>query len=486
MRCVAAFVVTLSIAVVAALNECVRRPSQETGQDDGHYCVCNATYCDEAPDATKPFFTSARYALITSSRSGLRFYMSNGIFRKDLLRDNVDGRIIINRRKNYQEILGFGGAVTDSACLNILKLTKKASDNLLRSYFGPNGINYNMLRAPMGGTDFSSRPYSYAMVPNDTTLKNFELQMEDIVYKIPVIKRAQQMKRYKIKLLTLPWSATPWMKTVDTWTWNSSLRSEYRQLWADYFVKYVAAYQRVGIRFWGLSSQNEPMNKLFLTAKVRLNGMQMTAEEERDWIIDYLWPTLKKNNFHHIKIFIMDENRLVLPSRPRKVFKKAEVRNIVSGIAVHMYFDFKVSPTVLDEVKRDYPEKLILITEGCIGVFEKKKVILGSWRRGEFYAQNILENLSHWASSWIDWNIALDTNGGPNYIGNYVDSPIIINVTANEFYKQPIFYAIGHFSKYIVPGSVRIGTILENLEKGIQSVAFFTPDHGIVLVILNM
>lgn len=87
----------------------------------------------------------------------------------------------------------------------------------------------------------------------------------------------------------------------------------------------------------------------------------------------------------------------------------------------------------------------------CLFIFtDKKKVILGSWGRGEFYAQNILENLSHWTSSWIDWNIALDTNGGPTYIDNNVDSPIIVNVTANEFYKQPMFYVIGHFSKFAI------------------------------------
>jgi len=89
-------------------------------------------------------------------------------------------------------------------------------------------------------------------------------------------------------------------------------------------------------------------------------------------------------------------------------------------------------------------------------LFTDKRVILGSWKRGEIYATNIIniliifiENLSHWVSSWIDWNIALNTNGGPNWNGNYVDSPIIVNSTADEFYKQPMFYVIGHFSKSV-------------------------------------
>lgn len=112
-------------------------------------------------------------------------------------------------------------------------------------------------------------------------------------------------------------------------------------------------------------------------------------------------------------------------------------------------------------------------------------MILGSWARGELYAKNIIETLSHWVSMWIDWNLALNLFGGPNYIENNVDSPIIVNSAADEFYKQPMFYALGHFSKYIPPNSVRIDTKTENGNIKLQSVAFSTPDNGTVLVILN-
>jgi len=114
-----------------------------------------------------------------------------------------------------------------------------------------------------------------------------------------------------------------------------------------------------------------------------------------------------------------------------------------------------------------------------------KKVILGSWKRGEIYAMNIIESMSHWVSTWIDWNLALNTIGGPTWIKNYVDSSIIVNTTADEFYKQPMFYVLGHFSKYVPPNSVRIGTTSENID-GIQNIAFSTPDGGVVLVILNL
>ncbi|EFN64370.1 Glucosylceramidase [Camponotus floridanus] len=181
----------------------------------------------------------------------------------------------------------------------------------------------------------------------------------------------------------------------------------------------------------------------------------------------------------------MEENRLTLPDWPKKVFKDQRVRDIVSGVTVHFYFDKKVRSHTLTEIKRNFPEKLIMYTEACTGVDKENRVILGSWKRGEVYAKNIIENMRHWVSSWIDWNIALDITGGPNWIDNFVDSSIIVNSERDEFYKQPMFYALGHFSKYVPPNSKRIGSTMGNM-KGIKNVAFSTPDGGVALIILNL
>ncbi|XP_018049451.1 PREDICTED: glucosylceramidase-like [Atta colombica] len=487
-----AIILVLAVAAIESTNGCKIKRRSEFGDgsgDDGYYCVCDMTYCDEAPNVSKTTNYS-KYFLITSSKSGFLFHVSNGIYKKSKTIDKSAplGKITINRKDVYQEIYGFGGAVTDSAAMNIHNLTLEVSEKLLRSYFGPHGINYNFIRTPMGGCDFSTRPYTYAMVENDTSLHHFELQVEDNLFKIPIIKRAQKIKKGKIKLLTAPWSASLWMKTKNSWTLDGKLRPEYRQLWADYFVKFFEAYRHNGLEFWATTPQNEPENYKYISLtnnNTLINAMAWTAEEERDWIIDNLAPTLKKNNFGHIKIFIMDDTRLSLPDWPKIVFKDKRAKDIVSGTAVHFYFDHFISPSVLDEIKELFPEHSILYTEGCAGVFEDQKVILGSWKRAELYAANIIENMSHWVSTWIDWNIALDTNGGPNWIQNFVDSPIIVNSTANEFYKQPMFYAIGHFSKYVPPGSKRIGIKSKNIAN-MRKVAFSTSDGGIVLVILNL
>ena len=98
--------------------------------------------------------------------------------------------------------------------------------------------------------------------------------------------------------------------------------------------------------------------------------------------------------------------------------------------------------------------------------------------------ESILEDLNHWMTGWIDWNIALDLEGGPNWAKNFVDAPIIVNATANEFYKQPMFYAIGHFSKFLPESSVRV-ELRAHWKRGIESIAFKTPEDNIVIILYN-
>lgn len=141
----------------------------------------------------------------------------------------------------------------------------------------------------------------------------------------------------------------------------------------------------------------------------------------------------------------------------------------VSGIAVHWfvyalnkeryhselifcfnrYLDQYIPPLVLDLTNTAFPDKFLLATEACNGYFGLRRgVVLGDWNRAEKYAKDIIEDLSHYVTGWIDWNLALDLQGGPNWANNFVDSPVIVNQTGDEFFKQPMFYALGHFRYY--------------------------------------
>jgi glucosylceramidase len=173
----------------------------------------------------------------------------------------------------------------------------------------------------------------------------------------------------------------------------------------------------------------------------------------------------------------------------------------VDGIAIHWYMGMVAPPTMMVQTHKNYPDLFMLSTEACNGFEEDSPATsLGSWKRGEFYSTDIMEvrraphtntsliffsqDLLNWVGGWIDWNMALDETGGPTYISNFVDSPIIVNASANEFYKQPMFYHLGHFSKFIPPDSVHIAAE-SNFDGDVLVLACKRPDGTIVVVILN-
>ncbi|KAM7286292.1 lysosomal acid glucosylceramidase-like [Ixodes scapularis] len=170
------------------------------------------------------------------------------------------------------------------------------------------------------------------------------------------------------------------------------------------------------------------------------------------------------------------------------VLGDADAAKYVQGVAVHWYADEFVGPGVLDKTHDNFPDKFILATEACKGdkPWDKAHVILGSWDRAENYAHDILEDLLHWTTGWVDWNLALDVVGGPNWVKNFVDSPIIVNATGQEFFKQPMYYALAHFSKFLPRGSVRIDSRLAGEQRGkLEFGAFKTPENATVFIVLN-
>lgn len=170
----------------------------------------------------------------------------------------------MNRTLKFQTIKGFGGAITDAAGSNIYSLSSETVKNLILSYFSPTaGIEYNILRVPIGGTDFSLREYSYADdSPDDFDLKSFNLQMEDLKWKIPFIQTAKNLSKKSISLFASPWSAPKWMKTNNDFKGNGTLigpeGGKYYQAWANYYLKFFQAYKKYNLNFWALTAQNEP------------------------------------------------------------------------------------------------------------------------------------------------------------------------------------------------------------------------------------
>ncbi|XP_049774805.1 lysosomal acid glucosylceramidase-like isoform X1 [Schistocerca cancellata] len=452
-------------------------------------CVCNATYCD-APPST-PALSNGGIAHYTSSRCGQRLALRLRSFTDSSELRSGAARLRVDTSQQFQQMLGFGGGMTDSTAINIRALSSATQQHLLRSYFGSSdgSSQYSLIRLPMGGTDFSARNYTYddSSKP-DPSLKNFALQPEDIEYKIPLILMAQNLTNNGVKIHALPWSAPRWMKVYNGTSGISWLQSKYYQTWANYFVKFLKAYARRGVNVWAVSLQNEPTSGSVVTNG--LNSMGWNPQWLRRFLVDYLGPTLRReSSLADMDIMIGEDIRNYLEWSEEILESKAAER-LASGVAVHWYGDSETDPAVLDDLHRNHSGLFILYTEACYGPFlgtGYPAVRLGMWERAENYTSDIIQATNHWTSGWEDWNMVVNTEGGPSWIGNPADASIVSNSTADEFYKQPMYYAIAHFSRFVPRGSRRVSLQMDADANStdVESVAFLTPQDDVVVVLQN-
>lgn len=450
---------------------------------DSFVCTCSSDHCDFYEPLELPVNKGEAH-IVVSDLASKRFERDRVQFT-DKPSPGSFVQLVINPEKKFQKLFGFGGAFTDAAGRNIATLKSNLQDTLLRSYYADNGLDYNIGRLNMGGCDFSVKGYTYADVPGDDSLSHFNLTVDDLVYKIPYVKQASKIKGKALRLFASPWTAPAWMKTNNDLIGKGYLKPEYYQTWADYFIRFLDAYKEEGVDFWGLTVQNEPTNGDQLNFK--FNCMGWNATTQANWIAKNFGPTLKKSKHSDVKVMILDDQRVLAPRWCREVFANKEAEPFVDGVAIHWYtdrmFDF---PNALDQVHQEFPDKFMLYSEACTGdlPFEGKP-LLGSWKRGEQYLHNILEDLNHWVTGWTDWNLALDLQGGPNWTGNFVDAPIIVDAKKEVFYRNPMFYALGHISRFAPEGSTRIEAVRNTVPDKVDSIAFQRADGGIAVVLVN-
>ncbi|XP_044265545.1 putative glucosylceramidase 4 [Tribolium madens] len=472
--------VLLLVLSILSFSNCQQCQSRDYG-NGGTVCVCNVTYCDTI--ARPQRVDSTQFLTYTSNLAGLRFSQTS---RRFTSRPNSTNRIYLNSSRVYQTIIGWGGAFTDATGININSLPVNMREMLLESYFSQNGIEYSLGRVPIGGTDFSIRPYTYDDGLPDPELINFDLAPEDLLYKIPNIQRAVNLTNGNIRLFASAWTAPRWMKTNGDYSGYGFIRRALYQTWANYYVRFLDEYRQRGVNFWGITTGNEPADVLNPFDQLEVVGWPSWLIG--DWILNNLGPTIRGSIYSNLTIMILDDQRVFLPWYVVRALYNNRTRQYIDGIAVHWYLDLYSSPDLLDETQRLFPEKFILGTEASImpAPYETP-VLLGSWTRGEEYSSDIIADMQHWVTGWVDWNMALNPDGGPNYIRNFVDSTIIVNATAAEFYKQPIYYHFGHFSKFVPRGSVRIdcNVVFNDNSSSVDHVAFRRPDNGTAIVILN-
>ena len=406
----------------------------------------------------------------TSKDTNDRLTQKDTIRFSDLL-DYSYPSVFVDTDHKFQTIQGFGGAFTEAAAVTFYKASREIQKEIIRAYFDiKEGHGYSLCRTHINSCDFSLGNYAYSEVDGDVELKHFSIDRDQKAL-IPMIKEAYLQKGEELKLFASPWSPPAWMKTTGKMNNGGKLKPEYRETWARYYCRYIKEYKKEGINIWGLTVQNEP------EATQSWDSCIYTAEKERDFIRDYLGPELMKQGLGNIKIIIWDHNRDRMFERAKVVLDDPTASKYVWGVGFHWYGMDKFDNVQL--VHEIFPDKKLFLTEGC----QEGGPHLGSWDLGERYARSIINDLNRWTVGWVDWNIILDETGGPNHVENFCSAPIIVDTKNNTLHYQSSYYYIGHFSRYIRPGAVRI--VCATTRDDLEATAFLNPDGKIAVVVLN-
>jgi len=389
--------------------------------------------------------------------------------------------ISVDSSKKFQTILGFGGALTQSAASVYKRLPEYLQEQVIEAYYGPTGIGYSTGRLPIHSCDFSEEVYSFDDSWGDANLDNFDQSVNyDQNLSLPLIHAALKANP-SLVLFGSPWSPPAWMKDNYNMMWGGKLLDEFKWSWAQYFSKWITAYNNQGVNIWGVTVQNEP------EAVQSWESCIYTAEDTRDFVAWFLGPVLKADH-PDVKILGYDHNKDHLPDWADTLLAEDSAsKPFMDGIAFHWYSGSCFGN--VQTVSAAYPSAVLLPSEACFELTainplnddtssDEDWLVNGTWAKGEGYGYDILGDLQSGSSGWTDWNIMLDSQGGPNHVDNYCDAPIIaFTGTESELkaresmglgeresadmavYFHPQYYYMGHFSKFIAPGSVRVSAV---------------------------
>lgn len=393
----------------------------------------------------------------------------------------ANASIFLDDGTTFQTVVGIGGAITDAAAEVFAKLPAPKQQELITAYFDPNaGIGYSLIRTHIHSCDFSSASYTYVK-DNDASLESFDIA-PDLKHRIPMIKRAMESAKNDMTIYASPWSPPAWMKSNSNMLQGGELKPEFAGAWANYYIKFIQAYEKQGIPIFGVTVQNEP------AAVQRWESCIYSAEQERDFVKNYLGPALSKAGMLDVsdidapkskKIVVWDHNRDIMYERARIVLEDPEAAKYIWGVGFHWYMGdhFENVRSVQDR----FPKTHMLFTEGCVESFDAARV--KEWGAGERYGRSLFNDFNNGAVGWTDWNILLDERGGPNHVGNYCFAPVHADVRTGELTYMSSFYYLGHFSKFVRPGAKRIAA--SDTSDQLLTAAFKNPDGSIAVIAMN-
>lgn len=389
--------------------------------------------------------------------------------------------IEVNSSVTFQKHMGFGGSFTEAAAHTLKNTTEENQKNIIKAYFDKEeGLKYNMGRTTIHGCDFSLEPYTY-IKDGDKELATFDMSRDDEAI-VPMLNMAQEQAGEKLTLLCSPWSPPAFLKDNKDINHGGKLLKENYGVWAKYMVKYIKTMREKGMNISMVSVQNEPAAKQIWASCI------YSAAEEAEFACDYLYAELEREGLSDdVKIIIWDHNRDLMYRRVKESMAYENADERIWGVGYHWYCCDKSENLAM--VHNAFPNMHILFTEGCVELVNvsgatSSKEGAGAWTHGETYGRNIIKDFNNYSEGWLDWNLILNEQGGPNYVGNYCEAPVMVDRNTNEVMYNTSYYYIGHFSRYIEPGALRL-QCMNDVEFGLYSVAYKNPDGSIVVVAQN-
>ena len=376
-------------------------------------------------------------------------------------------KITVDTKKKYQTIDGFGAAMSESAAYVLSNLNESKRNEVMEALFGESGIGIDFVRIPMGASDFALNNYTYNDLTSgtDLTLEQFSIQ-RDLLYVVPRLQQALALNP-DLKLMGSPWSAPAWMKSPQKLN-GGSLNPIYHAAYADYFVKFIEAYDALGLPIYAITPQNEPLHETS-----GYPSMLMTVAQQINFL-KVLGPKFEENQID-TKIVGYDHN-WDNTFYPQALLNNEDIKPYLDGVAFHCYAG---SYTAQQTIQTNHPDRDIWFTE-CSG---------GRWATN--FGSNIswnLENvflgsLNYGSRSVLLWNLALDTQDGPQNGGCTNCRGVVTVDGTDSFTLNEEYYMIGHFSKFIDKDARRVDA--KSTSPNLLTGAYLNPDGSLVIVAHN-
>lgn len=409
--------------------------------------------------------------------------------------------IEVNSTEERQTLTGIGGSFTESTSSLLARMSKEKRQEVINAYFGLDGARYSLTRTHIGSCDFSRGHYCYAEIKGDTLLEHFSIEPDEATL-LPLIKDAQAASSDGFKIVASPWSAPYWMKDNQDYV-GGALLPECQKVYAAYLVKYLEAYKAKGVDIWGITPVNEPYGN-----GNNWESMYFDPPYEVAFVRDYLGPALEHAGWGNVKILGYDQNRSGITEWVNAMYDDEAAARYFGGMAVHWYEStVEWFPELFAYAHDKAPDKHIIETEGCCDAevphwkddawYWKPEATDWGWDWAPDdqkhlhpkyvpvfrYARDLIGCLNSWVDGWIDWNMVLDCQGGPNWANNWCLAPIIVDPEADEVYYTPLYYAMMHFSRFLRPEAKVLGVKCES--KDVMATAARNPDGSIAVVLMN-